>query len=101
MSQAGSNVTQAADNVGNAVKSTADTASDVAGNIQVTSRVKTALGTTEGVDAAKIDVDTTGTTVTLKGMVDNAAAKQKAIDAAKLAAGDGFTIVDKLAVTPD
>ena len=49
----------------------------------LTARVKTALAADTGLNAFKIDVDSAGTTVTLKGAVDNADLKRRAEDVAR------------------
>ena len=98
MGQAGENIGDAGTNVGSAVAKDADAAEDVVDNAGLTAKVKTALMTVEGVDSEHINVDTVDKTVVLKGTVDTEAAKTKAVQAAKLAAGDEYTIDDQLTV---
>lgn len=53
----------------------------------ITTKVKTELGITEDVTAMEIDVDTKDGMVTLSGVVDSDAEKQKAVAAAKSVKG--------------
>ena len=49
----------------------------------LTTKVKSALAADVGLSTLKIDVDSAGTTVTLKGTVDSADKKQRAEDVAR------------------
>ena len=49
----------------------------------LTAKVKTALAADVGLSTLKIDVDSAGTTVTLKGTVDSADKKQRAEEVAR------------------
>jgi osmotically-inducible protein OsmY len=98
LGQAGDKVGQSATDVGSAVAKDTEKVGEVADNAGVTGKVKTQLMTTEGVDASKINVDTVDNTVTLKGTVASEEAKSKAETAAKLAAGDTYTIDNQLTV---
>jgi len=52
-------------------------------NAALTAKVKSALAADVGLKTLKIDVDSTGNTVTLKGAVDSAATRQRAEDVAR------------------
>ena len=52
-------------------------------NAALTAKVKTALATSVGLKTLKIDVDSEGNTVTLKGAVDSADTKRRAGEVAK------------------
>lgn len=92
----GAAVVAGAQEAGNAVKNGAEAAA----NSTMTPKVKTALHGVAGLDVSKVDVDTDATakTVTLKGSVPDAASKKKAEEAAKLAAGSDFKVVNSLTV---
>lgn len=92
--KAGATVVAGAQEAGNAVKNGAEAAADST----MTPKVKTALHGVAGLDVSKVDVDTAGKTVTLKGSVPDAASKKKAEEAAKLAAGSEFKVVNNLTV---
>src|SRR5687767_14951159 len=65
----------------------------------ITTAVKSKLAADDTVKAYKIDVDTKNAVVTLKGTVDTAAAKTRAVEVAR--ATKGVTdVIDQLNVTP-
>jgi osmotically-inducible protein OsmY len=56
-------------------------------NAALTAKVKTALATDVGLKTLKIDVDSNGNTVTLKGVVDSAETKRRVGEVAKKVEG--------------
>ncbi len=80
------------------VQNTTAAASQKANEAGVTLKVKTALVGAVGVDTRNIDVDTTGSTVTLKGSVPSAEQKTRAEQIAKGELGNGWTVDDQLTV---
>lgn len=92
--KAGATVVAGAQEAGAAVKNTAEAATDSL----MTPKIKTGLHNVKDLDVSKIDVDTVGKTITLKGSVPDAASKKKAEEAAKLAAGKEYKIVNSLTV---
>lgn len=92
--KAGATVVAGAKEAGTAVAKAGDAVADST----MTPKVKTALHGVAGLDVSKVDVDTVGKTVTLKGSVPDAASKKKAEEAAKLAAGAEYKVVNSLTV---
>jgi osmotically-inducible protein OsmY len=108
-SQAGDNLSKAADKMGDAMSKDASAAGQkikeesaeagaAGANVAMTTKVKSALGSAEGIDAEHIDVDTVGNTVTLKGSVDTTEQKAKAEQIARNQAGSDYTIDNQLKV---
>jgi len=63
--------------------STSDQIKQDAKDATLTTKVKTALAADVGLSTLKIDVDSAGSTVTLKGTVDSADKKQRAEEVAR------------------
>jgi hypothetical protein len=63
----------------------------------VTAKIKAKMALDDSVKALNIDVDTTGTTVTLNGVVDSEAQRQRALQLARETAGV-TQVVDRLRV---
>jgi hyperosmotically inducible protein len=64
---------------------------------QVTAKIKAKMALDETVKALNIDVDTNGSTVTVSGVVDSAAQRERALQLARETAGV-TTVVDRLRV---
>jgi hypothetical protein len=64
---------------------------------QVTAKIKAKMALDETVKALNIDVDTNGATVTVSGVVDSAAQRERALQLARETAGV-TTVVDRLRV---
>ena len=101
--KAGAVVVAGAEEAGTAVKNAGDKAAEGAknlGEMSLTPKIKTALHAVSGLDVSKVDVDTDAATntVTLKGSVPDAKQKNQAEQAAKLAAGTTFKVVNNLTV---
>jgi osmotically-inducible protein OsmY len=92
------NLDATGDSMAKDAKVAADNAGDAAAGAAVTGKIKGALMSAEGVDSEHINVDTVGTTVTLKGSVDSEAAKAKAEQIAKDQAGSEYTVTNELTV---
>lgn len=98
LSDAGEKVGEAGTNVGSAVAKDADKAGEVVDDAGVTAKVKTNLLTVDGLDAAKINVETADKTITLKGMAGNEELKKKAEESAKLAAPSDYKVDNQLTI---
>jgi hyperosmotically inducible protein len=68
---------------GGTSSSTSDQVKQDAKDATLTTKVKSALAADVGLSTLKIDVDSSGTTVTLKGTVDSADKKQRAEEVAR------------------
>jgi hyperosmotically inducible periplasmic protein len=68
---------------GGTSSSTSDQIKQDAKDATLTTKVKSALAADVGLSTLKIDVDSAGTTVTLKGTVDSADKKQRAEEVAR------------------
>ena len=64
---------------------------------QVTAKIKAKMALDDSVKALSVDVDTRGTTVTVSGVVDSAAQRDRVLQLARETAGV-TTVVDKLRV---
>jgi len=64
---------------------------------QVTAKIKAKMALDDSVKALNVDVDTTGSTVTLSGVVDSAAQRERVLQLARETAGV-TTVVDRLRV---
>ncbi len=90
---------QAVEHAGTAaVEATKDVAQNV-GDAALTPKIKTQLLNTAGLETKDVNVETADKTVTLKGSVPDAKQKKMAEDAAKLAAGAEYKVVNQLTVT--
>ena len=98
MGNAASGAGQSLENAATGAGKTLEGAGDA---MTITPKVKTALGNNASLMGSRIDVDTNGTTntVTLKGMVKNAAQSKLAQNLAQKSAGAGFKVVNQLKVT--
>jgi hyperosmotically inducible periplasmic protein len=72
-------------------------AQHAAANGAVTAKIKSKMALDDGVDAARIDVDTNGSVVTLSGRVANEAERQRAVRLARETEGV-TSVVDRLVV---
>jgi hyperosmotically inducible protein len=64
---------------------------------QVTAKIKAKMALDDTVKALDVDVDTRGSTVTVTGMVDSAAQRERVLQLARETAGV-TTVVDRLRV---
>ena len=69
----------------------------VAANGAMTAKIKSKMALDDAVDAARIDVDTNGSVVTLSGRVSNEAERQRAVRLARETEGV-TSVVDRLVV---
>ena len=83
--------------VGETVAEGANQAQRLADNAAITARIKSKMALDEIVEAADIDVDTTGTVVTLTGSVGSAAEHERALRLAKETKGV-TSVIDRLDV---
>jgi len=100
-SSAGSNLKQAAKDTGEAIKSDANKAGKALSNDETSAAVKQALNTAKDLKAGDIKVDTKDKMVTLSGMVPTAGEKSRAEQIAKGQLGAGYSLENKLVVTPE
>jgi hyperosmotically inducible protein len=77
----------------------AETAQRAASAATLTSKIKAKMALDDGVAAANIDVDTTGTVVTLSGRVRSEAERARAVDLARETVGV-TSVVDHLSISP-
>jgi len=98
---AGSNIKQAAKNTGEAIKADTAKAGKALSNDETSAAIKQALNTAKDLKAGDIKVDTQDKKVTLSGMVPTAAEKSRAEQIAKAQLGAGYSLDDKLVVTPE
>ena len=83
--------------IGERVGEGVNEAQRAAANASMTAKIKSKMALDDSVDAAAIDVDTSGTVVTLSGRVSSEAERQKAVTLARET--DGVTsVVDHLVV---
>ena len=85
--------------IGESVAVGASEAQKAAANASLTAKIKAKMALDDGVTAANIDVDTSGSVVTLSGRVGSAAERTRAVQLARET--DGVTSVqDRLQVAP-
>jgi hypothetical protein len=85
--------------VGERVAAGADAAQRVVADASVTSKIKAKMALDDGVAAANIDVDTSGSVVTLSGRVGSESERERALRLARETEGV-TSVVDRLTVAP-